>query len=169
MVNAKAQDVLKAASSSGIMIATAESCTGGMVIAALTDIAGSSAIVDRGFITYSNEAKISMLGVRAELIATHGAVSEQVVRAMAEGAVAQVPHRAKMAISISGIAGPGGGSIEKPVGLVWFGLASEIDGKKIITAEHHVFSGNRAEVRDAATRHALGMMLDQLAALSSLG
>jgi len=169
MITDSARKVLNAAESRGVMIATAESCTGGMVIAALTDIAGSSAVVDRGFITYSNEAKATMLGVSKEVISTYGAVSENVVLEMAEGALGKVSHDGRMAIAISGIAGPGGGSADKPVGLVWFGLASEMDGSKNLIAEHRVFSGNRAEVRQAATLHALGMMLDQLASRSSRG
>src|SRR6516225_8261649 len=105
----------------GRRLATAESCTGGMVAARLTDIAGSSDVVERGFITYSNEAKMELLGVPKALIADHGAVSAHVARAMAEGALAHAP--VDLAVSITGIAGPGGGSERKPVGLVYFGLA----------------------------------------------
>ena len=104
----------------GWMLATAESCTGGMIAAACTDLAGSSQWFDRGFVTYSNEAKTEMLGVPAELIEKHGAVSEEVVRAMAEGAIRH--SRAQVSIAVTGIAGPGGGSAEKPVGTVWVGL-----------------------------------------------
>lgn len=103
----------------GWMLATAESCTGGMIAAACTDLAGSSQWFDRGFVTYSNEAKTEMLGVPAELIEKHGAVSEEVVRAMAEGAIRH--SRAQVSIAVTGIAGPGGGSAEKPVGTVWVG------------------------------------------------
>ena len=103
----------------GWMLATAESCTGGMIAAACTDLAGSSQWFDRGFVTYSNEAKTEMLGVPAELIEKHGAVSEEVVRAMAEGAIRH--SRAQVSIAVTGIAGPGGGSVEKPVGTVWVG------------------------------------------------
>ena len=125
----------------GWMLATAESCTGGMIAAACTDLAGSSQWFDRGFVTYSNEAKTEMLGVPAELIARHGAVSEEVVRAMAEGAIRH--SRAQVSIAVTGIAGPGGGSVEKPVGTVWVGLA--IEGK--ITILKLLCSGDRYEVR----------------------
>ena len=107
----------------GWMLATAESCTGGMIAAACTDLAGSSQWFERGFVTYSNEAKTEMLGVPAELIAKHGAVSEEVVRAMAEGAIRH--SRAQVSIAVTGIAGPGGGSVEKPVGTVWVGWCIE--------------------------------------------
>src|SRR5690606_23911427 len=105
----------------GLTIATAESCTGGLIIGTLTEIAGSSAAVDRGFITYSNQAKTDLLGVPAELIAQVGAVSREVAIAMAEGALARSP--ADLAVAVTGIAGPGGGSTDKPVGLVHFGAA----------------------------------------------
>lgn len=112
---------LETARSRGIQIATAESCTGGMIAAALTDIAGSSDVFDRGFVTYSNEAKNELIGVQMDLIEKHGAVSEEVAKAMADGALAR--SNAHMVISVTGVAGPGGGSAEKPVGLVHFGLA----------------------------------------------
>lgn len=105
----------------GWTIATAESCTGGLVAALLTEIAGSSAVVDRGFVTYSNEAKTDLLGVAPSLIEAHGAVSEPVARAMAEGALQR--SKATVAVAITGIAGPGGASATKPVGLVHFGVA----------------------------------------------
>ncbi|MEO3385865.1 CinA family protein [Mesorhizobium sp. CAU 1741] len=105
----------------GIMAATAESCTGGLIIAALTDIAGSSSVVDRGFVTYSNEAKMEMIGVSPDTLAAHGAVSRQTALEMAAGALER--SRADIALSVTGIAGPGGGSVDKPVGLVWFGVA----------------------------------------------
>lgn len=136
-----------------IMLATAESCTGGMIVAALTDIAGSSAIVDRGFVTYSNEAKIEMLGVLPATIERHGAVSEQTALEMAVGALSR--SRAGIALSVTGIAGPGGGSVEKPVGLVWFGLARK--GAAPI-AEHKVFPDQgRAFIRRQSVEHALAM------------
>lgn len=136
-----------------LRIVTAESCTGGLIAAALTAIAGSSDVVDRGFVTYSNEAKTEMLGVPAALIASHGAVSEQVARAMAEGALARSPaHRT---VAVTGVAGPGGGTATKPVGLVWFGLARR-DGPTI--AESHIFPGDREEVRAATVAHALTML-----------
>ncbi len=141
-----------------VMIATAESCTGGMIAAALTDIAGSSAVVDRGFVTYSNEAKNEMLGVPMALIEKHGAVSEEVARAMAQGAV--VHSRAALAVSVTGIAGPSGGTSEKPVGLVWFGLA---DGHAIVCAECKIFAdASRAEVRAQTVETALSMLLEYL-------
>jgi len=154
-----AETVLDLARTKNVMIATAESCTGGMVAAALTDIAGSSAVVDRGFVTYSNAAKADMLGVAMDIINQHGAVSEEVVRAMAAGAANSIDHDGgKLAVSISGIAGPGGGSSEKPVGLVWFGCASRIGNRLSITAEQMVFEGNREDVRAKATQHALAML-----------
>ena len=121
----------------GWMLATAESCTGGMIAAACTDLAGSSQWFDRGFVTYSNEAKTEMLGVPAELIAKHGAVSEEVVRAMAEGAIRH--SRAQVSIAVTGVAGPGGGSVEKPVGTVWVGINTPNTIKSI----HLQLSGDR--------------------------
>ena len=135
------------------MLATAESCTGGLIAAALTHVPGSSDVVDRGFVTYSNEAKMQMLGVPAALIAAHGAVSEAVASAMAEGALAH--SRADIAISVTGVAGPGGGSLDKPVGLVWFGCATR--GNPAQTASH-IFPGDRASVRAQTVAAALAMM-----------
>jgi nicotinamide-nucleotide amidase len=131
------------------MLATAESCTGGMVAAACTDLAGSSAWFERGFVTYSNAAKTQMLGVDAQLIATHGAVSEPVARAMAQGALQH--SAAQVALAITGVAGPGGGSVAKPVGMVWFGFA----GPWGVHSEVQHFGGERAAVRQAAALHAL--------------
>lgn len=111
-----AEMLLNKCSAAGLKLATAESCTGGLIAACLTEVPGSSNVVDCGFVTYSNEAKTQMLGVPAELIEAHGAVSEAVVRAMAEGAIAR--SRADIAIAVSGVAGPGGGTPKKPVGLV---------------------------------------------------
>ena len=139
----------------GQMIATAESCTGGLIAGACTDLAGSSTWFERGFVTYSNEAKTELLGVDAALIATHGAVSEVVARAMAFGA-ARHSH-AKVSVAVTGVAGPGGGSADKPVGLVWFGFS--IDG--VLTSEKQHFSGDRAVVRAATVAHAL-QRLNQL-------
>jgi nicotinamide-nucleotide amidase len=110
----RAAATLAALRARGWMVATAESCTGGMIAAALTSVAGSSDVVDRGFVTYSNEAKMDMLGVPAALIAAHGAVSAEVAAAMAEGALTR--SRAGVTVAVTGIAGPGGGSAEKPVG-----------------------------------------------------
>ncbi|MBC7952981.1 MAG: CinA family protein [Rhodospirillaceae bacterium] len=135
------------------MLVTAESCTGGMVSAALTAIAGSSTVLERGFVTYSNEAKAEMLGVPMALIQTHGAVSEEVARAMAEGALAH--SRAQRAIAITGIAGPGGGNADKPVGLVHFAVAS-VGGTTM--ARQQIFSGDRDSVRHQAALTALEMV-----------
>ena len=133
---------------SGRMLATAESCTGGMIAAACTDLAGSSQWFERGFVTYSNEAKHEMLGVPTDLIATHGAVSEPVARAMAMGAIEH--SRADVAVAVTGIAGPTGGSADKPVGTVWFGFA--LNGECV--TETKVFAGDRSVVRYATLRHA---------------
>jgi nicotinamide-nucleotide amidase len=135
------------------MLATAESCTGGLIVAALTAVAGSSDVVDRGFVTYSNDAKIQMIGVPSALIETYGAVSEEVARAMAEGALAR--SRAAIAVSVTGVAGPGGGSVEKPVGLVCFGLACTA---KPAFSERHVFPGDRSAIRAASVAHAFTMI-----------
>ena len=157
-----AQEIILKAEASGVMLASAESCTGGMIAAALTDIAGSSVAVDRGFVTYSNAAKTAMLGVPSEVIETHGAVSSKVVVAMAEGAVQQIASDHGIAVSVSGVAGPGGGSDEKPVGLVWFGLS--IRSKHDVETQSHrkQFDGNRAEVRAQATQFALELIFDAL-------
>ena len=149
-----AEAVLAACRSVGLMVATAESCTGGMVAAALTAIAGSSDVMERGFVTYSNAAKTELLGVPPGLIAAEGAVSEAVARAMAEGALRH--SAADLAVAVTGIAGPGGGSAAKPVGLVWFGRARR--GAATVT-RHVVFPGDRAAVRAAATREALRLLL----------
>lgn len=142
----------------GVTLATAESCTGGLIAAALTAIAGSSDVVEGGFVTYSNTAKATMLGVPMALLDAHGAVSDPVARAMAEGALAH--SKAGMTVSVTGIAGPGGGSVEKPVGLVWFGRA--IRGLPAIS-ERMVFPGDRTAVRQAAALHALGLLTRGLA------
>ena len=138
-------------------MATAESCTGGLVAAACTDLAGSSNWFERGFVTYSNEAKTELLGVDAALIERHGAVSEQVARAMAKGAVAR--SRAQVAVAVTGVAGPGGGSADKPVGTVWFGWATP--GGTV--TEMKCFDGDRAAVRQASVAHALARLLELLA------
>jgi len=137
----------------GQLVATAESCTGGMVAAAITDVAGSSAVFDRGFVTYSNAAKTEMLGVEKTLLQTHGAVSEAVARAMAQGALKH--SAATLAVAITGIAGPTGGSETKPVGLVHFACASKRGHE---WHERKVFVGDRAAVRFAARDHALQML-----------
>jgi nicotinamide-nucleotide amidase len=154
---AEAESLLAACRAKGIMLATAESCTGGLIAAALTAIAGSSDVVDRGFVTYSNEAKNEMIGVPLTLIQTHGAVSEEVARAMAEGALTR--SRATIAVSVTGIAGPGGGSAEKPVGLVCFGLAKK--GHPVIS-ERRVLPGDRTGIRAATVARAFAMIRAQL-------
>ncbi|KQN64769.1 nicotinamide-nucleotide amidase [Erwinia sp. Leaf53] len=143
----------------GASVTAAESCTGGWIAKVLTDIAGSSAWFQRGFVTYSNEAKQQMIGVSAAALAEHGAVSEAVVREMAQGALQAAG--ADYALSVSGIAGPDGGSDEKPVGTVWFGFASA-GGE--VRAERRRFSGDREAVRRQATAHALQTLLDHLSA-----
>ena len=134
-------------------LATAESCTGGMISAACTDLAGSSAWFERGFVTYSNAAKTELLGVDAELIAQQGAVSEAVARSMAHGALAK--SRAQVAVSVTGVAGPTGGSASKPVGTVWFGFATP----KGLVTETRLFAGDRAAVRLATVRHAFQRLI----------
>ncbi|WP_247999521.1 nicotinamide-nucleotide amidase [Escherichia marmotae] len=140
----------------GATVTTAESCTGGWVAKVITDIAGSSAWFERGFVTYSNEAKAQMIGVREETLAQHGAVSEPVVVEMAIGALKAA--RADYAVSISGIAGPDGGSEEKPAGTVWFAFASA-SGEGITRRE--CFSGDRDAVRRQATAYALQTLRQQ--------
>ena len=153
-----AQRIINKAEASGFMLASAESCTGGMIAAALTDIAGSSVAVDRGFVTYSNAAKTAMLGVAADTINRHGAVSYDVVLAMAEGAVNQISGENGVAVSVSGVAGPGGGSAEKPVGLVWFGLAINAGGNIDCLSVKMQFEGDRQDVRLQATGFALELI-----------
>lgn len=151
LLAARAGELMKA---HGLMLTTAESCTGGMVAAAMTSIAGSSDWFERGFVTYSNEAKHDMLGVPTALISLHGAVSEAVARAMCEGALKH--SRAHLSVSITGIAGPTGGSADKPVGLVWFGVARREGGGAITAqARQRQFDGDRAAVRQQAARFAL--------------
>lgn len=135
------------------LMATAESCTGGQIAGACTDLAGSSGWFECGFVTYSNEAKTAMLGVDAALIARHGAVSEPVARAMAQGALAH--SRAQVTVAVTGIAGPTGGSAAKPVGTVWFGWCVQSQ----LTSETRHFDGDRAAVRTATVRHALQRLL----------
>jgi nicotinamide-nucleotide amidase len=141
--------------SRGLKVATAESCTGGLIAGAITDVAGSSAWFERGFVTYSNEAKIDLLGVRAETLAAHGAVSEETACEMAAGALGR--SRADLAVAVTGIAGPSGGTPQKPVGLVW--LAWSRRGGTVTGAAHH-FSGDRAAVREATVVAALQGLLD---------
>ena len=160
-----ANALLQACQQRGIMLATAESCTGGMIIAALTDIAGSSAVVDRGLITYSNEAKLEMLGVSAATLPAPGAVSRETVLEMAAGALTR--SRAGLALAVTGIAGPGGGSPEKPVGLVWFGVA--LKGGPV-AAELNMFADNgRDFIRRETVRHALEIGLRALGDTQEMG
>ena len=137
-----------------LTIATAESCTGGLVAAALTEIAGSSDVVDRGFVTYSNAAKEAMLGVPADTLARFGAVSRETALAMAQGALAHAA--ANLAVSITGIAGPGGGSAEKPVGLVHFGGAAR--GGPTLHRERRFGDLDRAEIRRRSVLEALSIL-----------
>ena len=136
------------------MLATAESCTGGLIAGACTDLSGSSNWFERGFVTYSNEAKTELLGVDAALITAHGAVSAAVARAMAMGALAHA--HAQVAVAVTGVAGPTGGTPDKPVGLVWFGLA--LPGQ--VLTEKMNFAGDRAAVRAATVQHALRRLVE---------
>ncbi|MBO6917628.1 MAG: CinA family protein [Rhizobiaceae bacterium] len=151
----KAAEIITKYTEAELMIATAESCTGGLIAGALTDIAGSSSVVDRGFVTYSNEAKMDMLGVSSKTLDAHGAVSEQTAREMAVGAL--VNSRADVSVAVTGIAGPGGGSDEKPVGLVYMGVANN-DGvqtyKLLLGADK-----TRDEIRQATVERALNELL----------
>lgn len=151
-----AVEVLEACRAAGLMIATAESCTGGLVAAALTDIAGSSAVVERGFVTYSNDAKSELLGVPKALIDEQGAVSEPVARSMAEGALARSP--ADLAVAVTGIAGPGGGTAAKPEGLVHFAIARR--GRPTRHQRIRFGAIGRALVRARSVETALLMLRD---------
>ena len=157
-VSELADRFLEACQHRGILAATAESCTGGLIIAAMTDIPGSSSMVDRGFVTYSNEAKTEMLGVAEKTLRDHGAVSAETAAEMAKGALER--SRAGIALAVTGIAGPDGGSAEKPVGLVWFGLA--MTGRPA-RAEKHIFENKgRDFIRRETVKHALRMGLATL-------
>ncbi len=156
-IEALAYEVIEVCQVRGLKVATAESCTGGLVAGALTGISGSSAVVDRGFVTYSNEAKAEMLGVEPALIETHGAVSEPVARAMAEAALAH--SRADIAVAITGIAGPGGGSELKPVGLVHFACASKASPTRHLVRRYGELG--RETVREAAVKDALLLISEQ--------
>ncbi|HEX5354748.1 MAG TPA: CinA family protein [Aquabacterium sp.] len=141
----------------GWQMATAESCTGGLIAAACTELAGSSAWFDRGFVTYSNQAKTDQLGVDAALIAAHGAVSEAVARAMAEGALRQA--RVQLAVAVTGIAGPSGGSPDKPVGTVWLAWAVAGMPTRAVCA---LFEGDRAHIRAQTCDAALNGLIQAL-------
>ena len=153
-LTALAEDVLSACRRAGARVCTAESCTGGLIAAALTAIPGSSDVVDRGFVVYSNQAKQDLLGVPEALLIAHGAVSEQVARAMAEGALQRTP-RVQAAVAVTGIAGPGGGTPDKPVGLVY--LATAATGRPTV-AERALFPGDRDAIREASARRALQLL-----------
>lgn len=154
-----ARQVIEAAAARGLVLVTAESCTGGLVAAALTAIAGSSAVLERGFVTYSNASKADLLAVPADLIEACGAVSEPVARAMARGALAG--SGADLSVSVTGVAGPGGGTADKPVGLVHFGAVGP-NGE--IHAMHRFGDIGREQVRLASVRVALGLLLERIRA-----
>jgi nicotinamide-nucleotide amidase len=148
------QQLAQALQARGWMLVTAESCTGGMIAAACTDLGGSSNWFERGFVTYSDAAKQQLLGVDPALIASHGAVSEAVARAMAGGAVRQ--SQGQVSVAVTGVAGPTGGSPQKPVGTVWFGF--QVDGR--LSSETRRFDGDRAAVRTATVVHALQRLVE---------
>ena len=153
------ETVLDLARAQHLKLVTAESCTGGLVGAVLTEIAGSSEVFERGFVTYSNQAKMQMLGVSGDILNTHGAVSEAAVRAMAEGALAHSP--ADVSVAITGVAGPGGGSADKPVGLVHFAAARL--GQATLAEEHRFGEIGRDAVRVASVEVALKLLLRAMA------
>ncbi len=153
-----ATTVLDACRARRWLIGVAESCTGGLVAAALTDVPGSSDVVDRGFVTYSDRAKAELLGVPVPILVTHGAVSGETAAAMAQGVLAK--SKVDLAVAVTGVAGPGGGSAEKPIGLVWFAVASRGHEPRV---ERQNFAGGRAAVRAAATRRALELLADAAA------
>ena len=161
MLNDLAQEIIELGTTKGVMIATAESCTGGLITGALTEIPGSSAVVDRGFVTYTNEAKAQMLSVPESLIEEKGAVSDSVVRAMVAGALAN--SRAQVAVAVTGIAGPGGGTDTKPVGLVYIAVQSQ-DGLADVRECRFDTEGttDRFGIRLKSVQTALEMLLKQL-------
>lgn len=159
-LESRAAALIRKATERGQRIATAESCTGGLIGGLLTEIAGSSAVLERGFITYSNHAKAEVLGVPKDVLLLHGAVSEPVARAMAEGALAR--SRAHIAVAVTGIAGPGGGSPEKPVGLVHFALTREL--RETLHVERRFGDIGRAAVRLATIEQALTLLEQALEA-----
>ncbi len=155
---AGAEALLARARAHHVRIVTAESCTGGLVAALLTEIAGSSDVMERGYVTYSNAAKATSIGVPAKLISAHGAVSQSVAMAMAEGALAS--SGTELSVAITGVAGPGGGSAEKPVGLVWFATARA--GGPVLSHQARYGDLGRSAVRLAAVRTALGLLSARL-------
>ena len=150
-----AEALLDTCRARGLRLTTAESCTGGLIASLMTEIPGSSDVVGRGFVTYSNEAKQEMLGVRAETLAAHGAVSGETAREMARGALARAGLDAHLAVAVTGVAGPGGGSAEKPVGTVWLAVAAA--GGGTVASKRHL-DGDRAEIRRAAVECAVAML-----------
>lgn len=151
------QNVFETLQKNNLMLVTAESCTGGLIAKTITDIAGSSRIFDRGFVTYSNQAKIDLLGVYASTLDAYGAVSHQVAEMMADGALRQ--SGAQISVAVTGIAGPDGGTPEKPVGLVYIAVA--MNGKSTRVVEHH-FDGTRTDIRNATMVAAFQHILDMI-------
>ncbi|WP_395827869.1 CinA family protein [Elstera sp.] len=156
---ALATEVLSAARAQGLRIGTVESCTGGLIAGALTEIAGSSDVVQGGLVTYSNELKMALAGVPEATLAAHGAVSPQTAEAMVSGLLARLPT-VDLGVAVTGIAGPGGGSVEKPVGLVY--LATQRRGQAAVV-ERQIFPGSRAEIRQATVARALQMLAEAIA------
>ena len=155
-ITAMTESIIRDFTAAGLMVSTAESCTGGLIAGALTEISGSSAVVDRGFVTYTNTAKMQMLGVQEETLARFGAVSEETARQMVHGALFR--SRADLAVAVTGIAGPGGGSPEKPVGLVH--LAAKSRSGKLIHRKMLYGDIGRTDVRLATIRTALQMLIE---------
>ena len=152
IISINAAEIVTSLKQSGMRICCAESCTGGMIAAAITDIAGSSAVFSRGFVTYSNQAKINMLGVKPETLNLHGAVSGQTVSEMASGAITASEDEADFAVAVSGIAGPDGGTVEKPVGLVYICVLKK---REVGQVSRYVFDGDRQSVRTQTVENAL--------------
>lgn len=152
IISINAAEIVTSLKQSGIRICCAESCTGGMIAAAITDIAGSSAVFSRGFVTYSNQAKINMLGVKPETLTLYGAVSGQTVSEMASGAITASEDEADFAVAVSGIAGPDGGTVEKPVGLVYICVLKKGEVGQVT---RYVFDGDRQSVRTQTVENAL--------------
>jgi nicotinamide-nucleotide amidase len=152
IISINAAEIVTSLKQSGTRICCAESCTGGMIAAAITDIAGSSAVFSRGFVTYSNQAKINMLGVKPETLTLYGAVSGQTVSEMASGAITASEDEADFAVAVSGIAGPDGGTVEKPVGLVYICVLKKGEVGQVT---RYVFDGDRQSVRTQTVENAL--------------
>ena len=152
IISINAAEIVTSLKQSGMRICCAESCTGGMIAAAITDIAGSSAVFSRGFVTYSNQAKINMLGVKPETLTLYGAVSGQTVSEMASGAITASEDEADFAVAVSGIAGPDGGTVEKPVGLVYICVLKKGEVGQVT---RYVFDGDRQSVRTQTVENSL--------------